>query len=165
MHPFATLAATVGAIVLTTSALATAPRPAARAAKAAKPAKAAPAAPAPTETVELTPGQLEAANRVYTGVASCEFDQSVHVAPLDGKPGHFKLAYRKATYTLVPEETTTGAVRLEDRRAGIVWLQIPAKSMLMNSKIGQRMVDDCRHPDQRASAAPDGDAIGIAAQR
>jgi hypothetical protein len=41
-------------------------------------------------------------------------------------------------------------VRLEDKRAGVVWLQIPAKSMMMNSRIGQRMVDDCKHPTQVA---------------
>jgi hypothetical protein len=67
----------------------------------------------------------------------------------------------------VPEETTTGAVRLEDRRAGIVWLQIPAKSMLMNAKIGQRMADGCLHAEQRATAAvqsTDG-TIGIASAK
>ncbi|HVQ04137.1 MAG TPA: hypothetical protein VMT14_11505, partial [Burkholderiaceae bacterium] len=47
--------------------------------------------------------------------------------------------------------TSTGALRLEDKKAGIVWLQIPSKSMLMNSKVGQRMVDNCLHPEQRAA--------------
>ena len=61
---------------------------------------------------------------------------------------------------MVPEETTTGAVRLEDKKAGIVWLQIPAKSMLMNSKIGQRMADSCLHEEQRvAAAAQDGRGV------
>jgi len=53
----------------------------------------------------------------------------------------------------VPEETTTGALRLEDKKAGIVWLQIPSKSMLMNARIGQRMVDGCMHAEQRAATA------------
>jgi hypothetical protein len=30
-----------------------------------------------------------------------------------------------------------------------MWLQIPSKSMRMNSKIGQRMVDSCTHVEQR----------------
>jgi hypothetical protein len=42
-----------------------------------------------------------------------------------------------------PVPTTTGAVRLEDTRAGAVWLQIANKSMLMNQKIGQRLADEC----------------------
>lgn len=99
----------------------------------------------------LTPAQLEIASRVMTGNAKCEFDQQVSVFPVDGKPGHFHVGYKNAKYTMVPQETTTGAVRLEDRRAGVMWLQIPTKSMLMNSKIGQRMVDSCTQSQQRAA--------------
>ena len=95
--------------------------------------------------------QLEIAARVLTGDAQCEFDQRVSVQPLAGQPGHFKVGFKNATYTMVPEETTTGALRLEDKKAGIVWLQIPSKSMLMNSKIGQRMVDSCTQTQQRAA--------------
>lgn len=134
--------------------------------KAAKPAKPATEAAAP-QPVALTQGQLDAAGRVYTGEASCEFGEKVQLTPMDGQPGHFQLAYKKARYHLVPEETTTGAVRLEDHRAGIVWLQIPAKSMLMNSKIGQRMADNCLHAEQRSAAVAPvaGAAIGIAAAK
>lgn len=106
-----------------------------------------------TTTVQaISENQLEIASRVLTGRSDCEFDQSVSVAPIDGRPGHFKVGYKNANYTMVPEETTTGAVRLEDKRAGMVWLQIPSKSMLMNSKIGQRVVDACVHPTQRVAA-------------
>lgn len=159
--PFTAIAAAAAALLLVAgSADASTPKPA----KAAKPAAAAPA-PAPAA---LTQGQLDAAARVYTGEASCEFGEKVQLSAVDGKPGHFKLAYKKASYDLTPEETTTGAVRLEDHKAGIVWLQIPAKSMLMNSKIGQRLADNCLHAEQRAAAgAPvaGAAAIGIAAAK
>jgi hypothetical protein len=114
----------------------------------------------------LSQGQLDAAARVFTGGVDCEFSQKINLQPIEGTPGHFKLTYKNASYTLVPQETTTGAVRLEDRKAGVVWLQIPAKSMLMNTKLGQRMVDSCQHSDQRAAAAAPatgGMGIGIAA--
>jgi len=107
-----------------------------------------------TETVEqISAGQLDVAARVLTGDAECEFNQKVSVQPVENHPGHFHVGFKKATYRMTPQETTTGAVRLEDRKAGIVWLQIPAKSMLMNSKIGQRMVDACTHAEQRAAVA------------
>jgi hypothetical protein len=122
-------------------------------AKAAKPAPAAKAAPAEEP---LTPAQLEIAPRVFTGRADCEFSQKVEVAAIDGKPGHFKVAFGKATYTMTPQETTTGAVRLEDRKAGIVWLQIPAKSMLMDTKAGHRLVDACQTPQQRNAGIDSG---------
>ena len=95
--------------------------------------------------------QLDIAARVLTGKADCEFNQHVDVQALSGKPGHFKVAFKNVSYTMVPEETTTGAVRLEDKKAGMVWLQIPSKSMLMNSKVGQRMVDGCMQSEQRAA--------------
>lgn len=133
--------------------------PSAAAKPAAKPAAKAPAkkaaapvaaAAATAAVVALTPGQLDAAQRVFTGKADCEFGEKIDVTAIDGKPGHFHLKHKTATYTLVPEETTTGAVRLEDKRAGIVWLQIPAKSMLMNAKIGQRVADNCLMQQQKS---------------
>ena len=107
-----------------------------------------------TETAQVaSQNQLNIAARVLTGKADCEFNQHVDVESLSGKPGHFKVGFKNVSYTMVPEETTTGAVRLEDKKAGIVWLQIPAKSMLMNHKIGQRMVDACMHSEQTAAVA------------
>jgi hypothetical protein len=95
--------------------------------------------------------QLRIADRVLTGDAACEFDQTVSVLPIDGQPGHFRVTFKKVAYTVIPEETTSGAIRLEDKKAGIVWLQIPSKSMLMNARVGQRMVDGCMHAEQRAA--------------
>lgn len=123
---------------------------------------------------ELTPGQMSAAKHVYVGDAECEFKQNISLKAIDGQPGHFELRFKKARYTMTPQETTTGAVRLEDRSAGLVWIQIPAKSMLLNSRLGQRLVDACLHAEQReeattaAAAAAAGTApsgIGVAATR
>jgi hypothetical protein len=102
-------------------------------------------------TEQISEGQMQAAARVMTGDIDCEFNQKITLKAVDGQPGHFHLGFKKVTYRMVPQETTTGAVRLEDKKAGVVWLQIPVKSMLMNAKIGQRMVDACLHADQRAA--------------
>ncbi|HMW24654.1 MAG TPA: hypothetical protein PKC59_14580 [Burkholderiaceae bacterium] len=115
--------------------------PALAATKQAAPAKA--AAPA-----ALSADQLATAERVLTGKIDCELNQSVDIAATD-KPGHFKLSFKGKSYDLVPEATASGAVRLEDKKAGVVWIQIANKSMLMNAKIGQRMVDGCVHEKQR----------------
>ena len=82
-------------------------------------------------------------------ISSEEGNESGALQPIDGKPGYFKLGFKNANYIMTPEETTTGAVRLEDKKAGVVWVQIPSKSMLLNSKIGQRMVDSCQAAAQR----------------
>ncbi len=128
--------------------------------RAARTSSAAPAAAAPV--AELAPGQLDVASRVLTGPIPCEFDQTVQIVPIEGKPGHFNLVFKKTSYTLVPHETTTGVVRLEDRKAGVVWLQISTKSMLLNAKTGNRMVDSCLHDEQRFAVAPADSTLGIA---
>ncbi len=105
-----------------------------------------------TDTVEaITENRLEIASRVLTGNAQCEFNQQVSVEPMADRPGHFKVGFNKVHYVMAPEETTTGAVRLEDKKAGVIWLQIPVKSMLINHKIGQRMVDGCMQTEQRVA--------------
>jgi len=119
-------------------------------AKKAGPAKKAePKVEAPSEV--LTDSQLAVAQRVFTGRADCEFKQSVEIEPAANTPGHFDVRFGKVVYRMTPEETTTGAVRLHDRRADVVWLQIPVKSMLMDHKNGHRLVDACQHPQQRAA--------------
>lgn len=120
-------------------------------------------APEPEDDSPLSEDQHAAAARVHHGDAQCEFNQKVNLTPHPDKPGRFRLQFGKMVYNMAPEPTTTGAVRLEDKRAGVVWLQIPSKSMLMNSKIGQRMVDACVHPAQLpvANAAPAAAESGI----
>ena len=107
----------------------------------------------PAEEAPLTDEQLQVAPRVHAGDAQCEFNQQVHITPHPDKPGRFRLQFGKMVYNMTPEPTSTGAVRLEDKSAGVVWLQIPSKSMLMNAKVGQRMVDSCQHAEQRAFVA------------
>ena len=113
--------------------------------KAAKPA----AKPATQQVATLSSDQLQTADRVFVGQSRCEFDQSVNVAAVPNQKGWFNVEFKGKSYLMVPEATTTGAVRLEDKKNGMMWLQIANKSMLMNSKIGQRMVDNCVHPSQR----------------
>lgn len=146
-----TLALAAGAAPAAEPAKAHAPKPAGSVQKAKDQAKGLKLA---TEVVEqISAAQLEVAARVLTGDADCEFNQKVSVMPVEGKAGHFTVAFKKVVYHVTPQETTTGAVRLEDKKAGIVWLQIPVKSMLMNAKIGQRLVDACTHSEQRAAVA------------
>ncbi len=124
-----------------------------KAAKKASPARqertAAAAAAGTSETIALTPQQLDIATRVFVGKADCEFSQQVDIQPAEGKPGHFRVSYKNTHYEMVPEETSTGAIRLQDKRSGMMWLQIPSKSMLMNTKLGQRAVDSCMVAAQR----------------
>ncbi|MDR2851975.1 MAG: hypothetical protein LBV61_02795 [Burkholderiaceae bacterium] len=102
-----------------------------------------PPAATPVQEAALSPQELEIAKQVQTGHIACELSDSVDLEPTPGNPGYFTLTHHNARYVMRPVESRTGAVRLEDRKSGEVWLQLGDKSMLMNERLGQRQVDNC----------------------
>ena len=121
---------------------------------AAKPvAKAAPAKktpPPPPEPVltEADEAQLAAAERAYLGDYACEFKQTVHIDKHPKMAGYVTVAWQKLNLVMKPVLSSTGALRLEDVTGRTLMIQIANKSMLLDTKIGQRLLDDCIHPEQ-----------------
>jgi hypothetical protein len=106
----------------------------------------------PAAEAALTPAQLAIAERVQVGQLPCEMGNSVSVMADPKAPGYFNVQVKNIKYRMSPVETSTGAIRLEDPKAGAVWLQLANKSMLMNQKIGKRLADECASPAQLAVA-------------
>ncbi len=100
----------------------------------------------------LSTEELAIAERVHVGQIPCELGATVSIAADPDAPGHFHIGGKGFRYHMAPVTTTTGAVRLEDPKAGAVWLQIANKSMLMDQKKGQRLADECMSPEQVAVA-------------
>lgn len=100
------------------------------------------------QTVPLSADRISVAALVQVGRLPCELGQMVELVADPGALGYFTMRLGKLTYRLSPELTTTGAVRLEDKAAGVVWLQLANKSMLMNQKLGRRMADECKSAAQ-----------------
>jgi len=92
--------------------------------------------------------QLAAAALTHLGDYACEFDQSLRVSRNPRFDGYVDLNFDKKVYTLKPILSQTGALRLEDVRGRLLLVQIAVKSMLMDVKVGQRLVDDCVHEVQ-----------------
>jgi len=172
--PFATFAQSAANADKAKPAAKSAAKPAAKSAAkpAAKTASAKPAAKKPTRQItrraakageEVTPvdtntdvslseADLAVAQLVHTGKIQCELGADVTVTADEKKPGFFSVSTKGAKYRMHPVESRTGAIRLEDPRAGAMWLQIANKSMLMNQKMGLRLADDCQAPQQLAFA-------------
>ncbi|KQP03228.1 hypothetical protein [Pseudorhodoferax sp. Leaf265] len=110
------------------------------------------AAHTPATEAVLGAAELAIAERVHVGALPCELGNTVQLTADAAKPGYFDLQIAKTRYRLIPVATTTGAIRLEDAHSGAVWLQLANKSMLMNHKLGQRMADECKSPQQVAVA-------------
>ena len=102
--------------------------------------------------ITLNEADLAVAQRVYTGKIQCELGADVTITADDKKAGFFTVSTKGAKYRMHPVESRTGAIRLEDPKAGAMWLQIANKSMLMNQKQGLRLADECMAPAQLAFA-------------
>lgn len=100
----------------------------------------------------LSTADLAVSERVFKGHIPCELGAHVNVTADSANPGYFIVDGRGFKYHMSPVSTTTGTVRLEDKAAGAVWLQIANKSMLMNQKAGQRLADECMSPEQQLVA-------------
>ncbi len=105
-----------------------------------------------THDEPLSAELMEIAQRVHVGKMPCELGASVLVSHDAAAPGYFQLQGKGFRYRMKAVGTTTGAIRLEDAKAGAVWLQLANKSMLMDQKKGRRLADECAHPDQVAFA-------------
>ena len=127
-------------------AAAAASHPAAKKPAAAKPA---PKAAASKALPAATPEQLTAADRALKGSYDCDFNQKINVSQ-NSSQGYVDVTTGKSKYTMKPIITSTGALRMEDVTGRMLLLQIANKSMLMDTKLGQRVVDNCVHPSQKS---------------
>ena len=105
--------------------------------------------PVESLSTRLTDAELAIAQRVHTGRIQCELGADITVTADEKNPGFFNVSAGKQRYYMHPVESRTGAVRMEDNRAGAMWLQLGNKSMLMNQRLGQRIADECVTPAQR----------------
>ena len=99
--------------------------------------------------VTLTPAELEIARHVFVGEIHCELGAVVHITP-HKREGFFIVRAGLQRFRMQPVESRTGAIRLEDPRAGAMWLQLGNKSMLMSQQLGRRLADECMNPAQAA---------------
>ena len=109
------------------------------------------ASPDQTLLPPLSP-ELLIAQQIHQGQLPCELGASIRIEADAKQPGFFNVHGKGFRYRMFPVQTSTGALRLEDKKAGAVWLQLANKSMLMDQKKGRRLADECAHPDQLAFA-------------
>jgi hypothetical protein len=95
-----------------------------------------------------SPEQLLAAAQAFVGPYDCEFKQTLSVSKHQ-VDGYVVVTFSSKAYTMRPVRSTTGALRLEEVANGpMLLVQIPAKSMLMDTARGRRIVDACVHEEQ-----------------
>src|SRR3982751_1564032 len=144
----------VTALIVSAFALASvsAAEPAKPASKSAKPAAKVPQVKIGFEVPDAQPDQVKAAELVYYGAYNCEFKQTLNITQSSKHPAYVDVKFGSGTWLMKPVLSSTGAIRLEDIRGETLMVQIASKSMLLNVKVGQRLVDDCESPTQHEFA-------------
>lgn len=79
---------------------------------------------------------------------NCELGNKVTIYENTVDNKRIGLRWNKKMHELTRVETSTGANRFEDKDAGLVWINIPAKGMLLDSKKGQQLANECRNNEQ-----------------
>lgn len=78
----------------------------------------------------------------------CEMGNKVTLYENQTDSQHVALRWNKKLHRLKRVSTTTGASRFENKKYGLVWIGIPAKGMLLDSKKGQQLANECKNADQ-----------------
>jgi hypothetical protein len=79
---------------------------------------------------------------------SCELGNKLTIYRNDGDDKHIALRWKQRLHRLTRVDTSTGANRFENRKFGLVWIGIPAKGMLLDSKQGRQLANECKDPQQ-----------------
>jgi hypothetical protein len=104
--------------------------------------------------------QLLATSLALVGPYDCEFKQTLSVSKHQVE-GYVVVTFSSKAYTMKPVRSSTGAVRLEEVGGPMLMVQIPTKSMLMDTSRGRRIVDACVHETQAKEVATDSNALGM----
>ena len=84
---------------------------------------------------------------------SCELGNKFTVYKKSDDPSFINLQWRNKMHRMLRKATTSRADRYEDKQTGLVWINIPAKSMLLDIKKGSQLANECRNPEQRKALA------------
>ncbi len=78
----------------------------------------------------------------------CELGNKITIYQNTDDEGHIALRWKKRVHRLSRVATTTGAQRFENKLYGLIWIGIPAKGMLLDSKQNRQLANECRNAEQ-----------------
>lgn len=81
---------------------------------------------------------------------ACELGNKITIYTNEQDDAHIALRWKKRLHRLARIGTTTGALRFENPNYGLVWIGIPAKGILLDSKLNRQLANECKNADQAA---------------
>jgi membrane-bound inhibitor of C-type lysozyme len=79
---------------------------------------------------------------------SCELNNKVTIYTNEGDDSHIALRWKKRLHRLERVGTTTGALRFENTNYRLVWIGIPSKGILLDSRLNRQLANECKNAEQ-----------------
>ena len=108
--------------------------------KSSKAKAAKPAAPKTAEAEEPEPEIQHDKNTDY----KCELGATITTYAHPSDDQVIAMRWKNRLYKLTKVATSTGANRFENDKAGLVWIDIPTKALLLDSRRGQQLANECK---------------------
>ncbi|MGJ9420029.1 hypothetical protein ACHAC9_20090 [Massilia sp. CMS3.1] len=89
---------------------------------------------------------------------TCELNNKVTIYSNDKDDAHIALRWKKRLHRLDRVGTTTGALRFENTNFRLIWIGIPSKGILLDSRLNRQLANECKSADQATpvvAAAPE----------
>jgi membrane-bound inhibitor of C-type lysozyme len=80
---------------------------------------------------------------------ACELGNKITIYKNANDIDHIALRWKQRLHRLTRVATTTGAERYENKLYGLIWIGIPAKGMLLDSKANRQLANECKTAEQK----------------
>ncbi|WP_395400695.1 hypothetical protein ACHMW6_24475 [Pseudoduganella sp. UC29_106] len=80
---------------------------------------------------------------------ACELGNKITIYKNANDVDHIALRWKQRLHRLTRVATTTGAERFENKLYGLIWIGIPAKGMLLDSKANRQLANECKTAEQK----------------
>jgi membrane-bound inhibitor of C-type lysozyme len=79
---------------------------------------------------------------------NCELGNKITIYTNTNDAEHIALRWKNRVHRMSRVSTTTGAQRFENPVYGIIWIGIPAKGILLDSKHNHQLANECKDAEQ-----------------